>query len=177
MFTEIPYSHASGRDLAAVNARYQSFQAAKARAASSEELQNICGPMRLQSTENICTTKVGRPSNQETASCDVYCCLAGHKTGNCASKAGIQVNENVVAGILASGGVTTAGILAAIPGLVKLSASCRCLDEDLDVKCGLDGSFMGIRCPDQSACWRKCCRQGRNDGKCGGFLKLKCKCS
>jgi len=161
-----------------VNKRFNAFKAAQASGASSEQLQNICGPLRLDpAVQNYCTTKVGRPADSETASCDVYCCLAGQKTGNCQSKVGTKVDASTVATILASGTLTPAAVLSTVPSLVKLSASCRCVNDDFDVKCGLDGSFLGIRCPDNSACWRKCCRQGKSGGKCGGFLKLKCKCN
>ncbi|CAF3934338.1 unnamed protein product [Rotaria magnacalcarata] len=53
---------------------------------------------------------------------------------------------------------------------------CQCTNDLTDIRCGLDGSFMGIRCPDNSACARKCCRQGWSGGHCRGFLRLKCRC-
>ena len=59
---------------------------------------------------------------------------------------------------------------------IKVSSNCLCTNNPIDAKCGPDGSFLGIRCPDVSACQRKCCRQGKSGGRCAGLFGLKCKC-
>ncbi|OXA47537.1 Tenascin-R [Folsomia candida] len=43
---------------------------------------------------------------------------------------------------------------------------CICSSDPLDIKCGGDGSLIGIRCPDVSACRRRCCREGKTGGRC-----------
>jgi len=180
IFSEaIPYSYASGRDVAAVEARYNKFQAAKANNASTETLLDICGRVANYSAQQ-CTTQVGRPKNSESLACDSLCCLAGSKVGNCGADYGIQLNpdkllEALQAGV-ASGGIGYSAIVGAMD--VKLAANCYCSDDPIDVRCGRDGSFIGIRCPfDTSACWRKCCREGKNSGKCEGIFRSKCNCS
>jgi hypothetical protein len=56
-------------------------------------------------------------------------------------------------------------------------SNCVCTNNIIDAKCGIDGSVLGIRCPfDWSACRRKCCREGRSNGHCGGLFRTKCKC-
>ncbi len=96
-----------------------------------------------------CKNKVGRPKDSEMDSCDSYCCQLGFLTGHCTSNYQPQT-----------------------------LSQCRCTNDEIDAKCGLDGAFLGIRCPfDKSACKRKACRKGGNidEAHCGGFLSLKCK--
>lgn len=57
---------------------------------------------------------------------------------------------------------------------VEVAANGFCSDDPTDARCGKDGSLMGIRCPDNSACLRKCCHEEKRDEKCGGIFKLKC---
>jgi hypothetical protein len=115
----------------------------------------------------MCTTTYGRPQDHETESCDRYCCHQGHLTGFCKKSPtiGVKVNNHGADGALK--------VQPTLEGFLD----CDCTDDLTEAKCGPDGSLMGIRCPfDWSACARKCCRQGRSGGHCGGFLRLKCKC-
>ncbi len=101
-------------------------------------------------SRNNCRNKVGRPTDFEMDECDSYCCQLGFLTGHCTNVPQLQTNSK-----------------------------CRCTNDNIEAKCGLDGAFLGsIRCPfDRSACKRKACREGGNIDKahCGGFLKMKCK--
>ncbi len=111
---------------------------------------------------------VGRPNNNEVDNCDRACCNLGFLTGNCyrEGQAGIVITNPWGPGPSKIG-----------PAPFKISSHCMCSNDLRDAKCGPDGSFVGIRCPfDKSACQRKCCRQGKSGGRCGGFLKSKCKC-
>jgi len=114
-----------------------------------------------------CTTIAGRPSDAETNSCDIYCCRRGFLTGHC--------NPQAVIGTVAMR-ESKAGRFELLPFLMA-RLDCTCTNDARDVTCGPDATLAGIRCPfDWSACRRKCCRQGRSGGHCGGFLRLKCKC-
>lgn len=154
--------------MAAVERRYQNFQNAKARGASTDELNEICGPVAQHQTQ---CALAGRPSDAATMFCDSMCCLAGSKVGNC-GKVKLQIKPDWLALITS---LTSNNTLSSLKNLnPKLAKECSCSDDPADVKCGPDGSFLGIRCPfDNSACWRKCCRQGKSDGKCRWFS---CKC-
>lgn len=153
--------------MALVENRYTRFQSAKARNAPPDELFQICGKVDLN--RQHCTTSVGRPKDSESLACDSLCCLSGKKIGNCGSSYGVMLDLVKLVSIFV-GGSGGGGVKP------EVAANCFCSDDPIDVRCGRDGSFMGIRCPDNSACWRKCCRQGKSGGKCGGFLKTKCKC-
>lgn len=113
-----------------------------------------------------CSTVLGRPSDAETESCDIHCCRQGFLTGYCNGKAVLQhaaMKDKV-------------SRYALNPYFLDRQ-DCTCTNDVRDATCGPDGSLAGIRCPfDWSACRRKCCRQGRSGGHCGGFLRLKCKC-
>ena len=99
--------------------------------------------------------------------CDIDCCHAGFLTGFCLGKVTVGVG---IAGPSPNGG-------SQYKPTINVKAGCECKNDIRDATCGPDGSFIGIRCPfDKSACARKCCREGRRSGSCGGFLKLKCKC-
>lgn len=155
-----------------VESRYSRYQSAKARNASPDELVQICG--KVDFTQQQCTTTVGRPKDSESLACDSLCCLSGKKVGNCGSDYGVKLDFVKLVSALASGGGIVGGAIAAVKP--EVAANCYCSDDPIDVRCGRDGSFMNIRCPDNSACWRKCCREGKSDGSCGGMFKLSCKC-
>jgi hypothetical protein len=132
----------------------------------------------------ICTTAVGRPSDSETNNCDGACCLAGYLAGNCGGDHSVKLGD-VVKLVSCAGGVAGGGLVGSVPALAACAglitpsnlSNCRCSNDRIDVKCGRDGSFAGIRCPfDRSACQRKCCRQGRSGGRCTGPFKTKCRC-
>ncbi len=57
---------------------------------------------------------------------------------------------------------------------VDYKTYCKCTNETNDAKCGIDHPFLGIRCPDNSACRRKCCRKGYLGGSCKNGLKCEC---
>lgn len=161
--------------MAAVEDRSRRFIAAKARNADPEEMFGICGRVDPNAQ---CKTKVGRPKDSESLACDSLCCLGGYKVGNCGSDYGVELDFAKIVTNLVVGGATGGPVGAIVGGLTpSLAANCYCSDDPIDVKCGRDGSFLNIRCPDNSACWRKCCRQGKSGGKCSGFAKLKCKCN
>jgi hypothetical protein len=50
---------------------------------------------------------------------------------------------------------------------------CKCTNETNDAKCGIDHPFLGIRCPDNSACLRKCCN-GYFGGSCENGITCRC---
>ncbi|UJR07403.1 hypothetical protein I4U23_011689 [Adineta vaga] len=127
-------------------------------------VEGVCGKVG----DNTCWQPVGRPSDASSDSCDKACCHAGFLTGFC--HGGVEVGVKII---------NPYG-----PGqpeykpILNNRSGCACTNDITDAKCGPDGSFIGIRCPfDQSACARKCCREGHSGGKCGGFLRLKCKCN
>ncbi len=123
----------------------------------------VCGAL----SSTMCSTPISRPSDEETESCDKYCCHNGYLTGFCQGKFDGDVNVN---------SQSTNDEIEYKPSL-KVYSHCLCTNDMKDAKCGPDGSFAGIRCPfDLSACQRKCCRQGRSGGHCTGFMRLKCKC-
>lgn len=127
---------------------------------SEGQLDAVCGEL----SGVTCTTIAGRPSDAETNSCDIYCCRRGFRTGHC--------NPRAVIGTLAM-----RQNKAPLDPFFMKRFECTCTNDERDATCGPDGSFIGIRCPvDWSACRRKCCREGRSGGHCGGFLRLKCKC-
>lgn len=168
----IKYRYKGGRDVALVEDRFNRYQAALAANASSQQMNAICGEVDLITPQ--CTTKVGRPKDSESLACDSLCCITGKKVGNCGSDYGVELDFTKLLSVLVTVGFGT-DVIGAVS--VANSANCFCSDDPIDVRCGRDGAFMDIRCPDESACWRKCCRDGKTDGKCDGFLNLKCKCS
>jgi len=162
---QIPYSYSSGRDLAAVNQRFQNFNDAKANGADISQINAICGkvsPIAACGKNN--PLGIGRPREDGSLNCDSACCHLGFKAGNCVSDSSFGTAISSAAASVDSIPTPTLG-------------NCRCVNGDIDVKCGPDGSTGGIRCPfDKSACWRKCCRQGKSGGSCRRFLKTKCVC-
>jgi len=123
----------------------------------------------LWTSTSMCTKLAGRPNDNEQIACDRMCAYSGFATGNCGSKVGSIVDLII----------TGAEIIAKIPVSTSslVSKACRCTNDLRDATCGPDGRFLGISCPfDSSACNRKCCREGKRGGKCGGFLRYKCKC-
>ncbi|CAF4150052.1 unnamed protein product, partial [Rotaria magnacalcarata] len=117
-------------------------------------------PEKTQATvEGVC----GRPTDAESESCDRYCCQMGRITGF------------VTVGVSGTNYGSPQGAMTYKPTISGFF-HCQCTNDLTDIRCGLDGSFMGIRCPDNSACARKCCRQGWSGGHCRGFLRLKCRC-
>lgn len=126
-------------------------------------VEGVCGKLMNPTCRRI----IGRPSDSETESCDKACCHAGFLTGFCQS----NVNAEIILNVDGSTGQTQ------YRPTINPQAGCRCTNDLRDAKCGPDGSLLGIRCPfDRSACARKCCRDGKSGGRCGGFLKTKCKC-
>ncbi|XP_054165781.1 uncharacterized protein LOC128963301 [Oppia nitens] len=123
-------------------------------------INNVCGHW---SEPVKCFTKIGRSTDAEMVNCDRYCCSRGFVTGFCNRHLGLDSDV---------GGVS----INLLPVKLYLSSNCLCTNSWTDSSCGLDGSFLGIRCPDKSACRRKCCRNGKTGGHCSGFLRLKCKC-
>jgi len=132
---------------------------------------------------------VGRPADDEMETCDVYCCYSGFLTGYCdRDAAGIAANLiwkfgskfgiKAFAEAIGLDPNNLQAITSALPvsKILPNVSNCKCTNEYKDAFCGRDGSFLGIRCPDKSACARKCCRSGMNNYKCGGFLKTSCKC-
>ncbi|CAF3350985.1 unnamed protein product [Rotaria socialis] len=127
-------------------------------------VEQVCGALG----DPKCWKPAGRPSDEETESCDRWCCHRGFITGSCQGGVSIGISGNNYGSVR--------GEMHYKPTFNGFS-NCICTNDLTDVRCGIDGSFLGIRCPaDWSACRRKCCRQGRSGGHCGGFLRLKCKC-
>ena len=140
--------------------RWNNYQALPIKTKAT--VTSVCGA--LSATK--CTTAISRPSDEESNSCDKYCCHNGYLTGFCQGRIDL------------GGEFESPSSLDEIeykPSL-KAYAACKCTNRFIDVKCGPDGSFAGIRCPDVSACQRKCCRQGRSGGRCTGFLGFRCQC-
>ncbi|CAF1245903.1 unnamed protein product [Rotaria magnacalcarata] len=146
---------------AALEARWNRYKALPQK--TQPAVESVCGKL----VQPTCQKLIGRPTDTETESCDKSCCHAGYLTGFC------------------KGTITVDGIINLVgPGqteykpTINARSGCVCTNDQRDATCGPDGSFAGIRCPfDTSACARKCCREGRSGGRCGGFLKTKCKCN
>ncbi|CAF1232136.1 unnamed protein product [Adineta ricciae] len=145
---------------AALQARWNNYKALPEKTQAT--VTGVCGKL----VQPVCRKVIGRPTDEETESCDKFCCHAGYLTGSCKGSimGGAQIDL---------GGPGQTEYKPKING----RSDCVCTNDHRDATCGPDGSFAGIRCPfDKSACARKCCRQGRSGGRCGGFLKTKCKC-
>jgi len=167
----IPYAHLGGRNatqVLQVENRFKNFHAAVSRNASAKELDEICG--YVAEHKEKCPL-VFRPTNEATSFCDSVCCLGGWKVGHC-GKVGFVARPNWLEILekLATG--RNLDIWEDINP--DFADGCSCSNEWEDVKCGPDGSVGGIRCPDRSACWRKCCRDGREGGRCSWGVKCKC---
>jgi len=175
----IPYSYATGRNVTAVEERFQRFQTAKAGKVGPKELFEICGKVE---NNFRCKSIIGRSSNSENLLCDSLCCIGCYKVGNCGSEYeelyGIRLDFEKLLSQIVVGGLDYKNAVEAIKGSLSTDvvAQCFCSNDPIVVKCGRDGSVFNIRCPDRSACWRKCCREGKKIGVCEGFLKLQCNC-
>ncbi|XP_054157430.1 uncharacterized protein LOC128955780 [Oppia nitens] len=130
-----------------------------------EILAKLCGPYN----RSIECTSVIAPAVSEQINCDTICCNQGFLTGFCTS----ALEEHVV--ILRP--LSPDWHYAGHTHPIRLSAICECTDSWADASCGTDGSFMGIRCPDRSACKRHCCRNKFNTSDCIGVHRLHCDCS